>query len=105
MNYIRLKQICEIIWYKPPYLWYQSKWIISNADMFSEVPISEIIFSQPFMNKFIEYTENKISKKLDFRYVLWRILENLDNPIKHLDFILKISDNKTWNTLQQSKVQ
>lgn len=104
----KLKNICEIIWYKPKfnfeedeedydYLCYYeyNKWTWSTRI----IDVREIIFTTEFMNKFIDYRSKwKIEKvpcesliSTFAKWLIWSIDRkwHLDNPVDYLYNLMK----------------
>jgi hypothetical protein len=88
MEYIKLKEICDIIWYEHnwryldiEYKWEKFSTIYKNIN----TPI-EIIFTTDFINDFFRYY--KQSEKYAYvgilKWIKLDLLENLDDPITFL---------------------
>lgn len=96
-EHLKLKTICDKIgyslfenwldwdWYNH-YFWKELRWWVWCIPWFKRYNVREIIFTKEFMDKFIEYTNNKDELWENFRYLL---LYNLDDPVECLFNLIK----------------
>ena len=86
----KLKEICDKIWYEFHSLRKEVTWISqsdqSRYTVFVDIDEREIIFTQEFIDKYINYIGKWHNEEMWIK--LWP-LDNLDNPTEYLYNLIK----------------
>ena len=89
----KLKEICDIIWFKEFNYWdecWNSFCEISDDNEYREINVREIIFTPEFMEKFISYCDIKwIIAPSYYKIFLIDLHKNLYNPVDYLYNLIK----------------
>lgn len=83
-NNNKFRFICDTIWYDDMQYWSDEYWYYRwyKCDMSEK----DMIFSQEFMNCFIDYC---LIKGIEDKWFAEWLLENLDNPVDYLFNLIK----------------
>ena len=88
----KLHEICQKIWYKLYEKACIQDWVDIYTNMISsimvETDVRETIFTQEFMDKFIDCLEIKYSTE-QIKIYLWSIIFNLDDPTSYFYNLIK----------------